>query len=214
MRQALASGRTHTSPKRPQRHFIGRVLLGLAVITGCGGLAVYAPFWLLLPVLGLIAAGVALEWHARQLIPSTPDIDHHDAVDTSDVEPVSEEENGRTALTALGRDLLPVWRRHIESVRTQSEEAIVALTQQFTGMNAELRSAVEVFESLDVDQSGLGAVLVRSHERLTEVVDRLQQTLDQQERQLRDIESLGGYIHELDEMAAQVAVVASRTNLL
>lgn len=211
MKQVSQTSGTEPAPRR-----IGAlVLTGLATTGAILGLAVYAPAWILASVLVLSAIAVILEWRARDAVAPVSSADDHLEFRQTLQDPVAiDQAAAPAALSALGRDLLPVWQRHIESVRTQTEAAIVALTGEFTRMNGELRGAVEVFESFDVDQSGLGAVLGRSHERLTEVVDRLQRALDQQERQIRDIESLGGYIEELDEMAAQVAGVASRTNLL
>src|SRR5690625_3740653 len=146
---------------RPRGRIAALILTGVAVANGLLGLVWYAPVWVLAAVLVLSTTALILEWRARQDTQS-PSNDHLErSSSVSDDTAGSDEGSGRAALVALGRDLFPIWQRHVESVRTQSEEAIVALTREFTQLNSELRGAVEVFESLDVDDSGLGAVLVR-----------------------------------------------------
>ncbi len=120
----------------------------------------------------------------------------------------------RPSLRRLADDLFPVWGRQIEGARGQTEEAVVALSAQFSGMAAELDDATGVFSAVAVDESGMGALFERSETRLLDVVDTLRRALDERHAQLERIEHLGSFVGELDQMASDVAAVAAQTNLL
>lgn len=119
----------------------------------------------------------------------------------------------RPGQTALAERLMPVWERQIESARSQSETAVVALTEQFAEMAAELAKANRQFGDV-FDSSGETAVLKLSETRLLAVSEALGRLLEDQQQQLQQIRRLPAVMAELNTMAADVAHIATRTNLL
>lgn len=118
------------------------------------------------------------------------------------------------SLSGLSESLLPVWERQIESVRTQTETAVVSLSGQFAQTAQELDQARQLFSMVTLDEHGMGALFKRSEERLLDVVRSLEVALAEKETQLEQIQHLGSFTDELNKMAGDVSSVAAQTNLL
>ena len=112
----------------------------------------------------------------------------------------------------LGRDVLPVWAAHIESSRQQMESAVAALTQRFAGIVDRLDQTTRV-SSQDGDQ-GLASAFAHSREELQAILDSLRQAMASNEVMNVEVQSLGRFVAELQQMAAEVADIAQQTNLL
>lgn len=113
----------------------------------------------------------------------------------------------------LCRGVLPVWSRHIEAARGQTEEAATALGACFAEILQRMTAAFEASR----DASGAGGVVeaLRSGEaRLRELVGSLEAALHAKEALLADIANLAATTNELKQMAKDVASIASQTNLL
>lgn len=118
-----------------------------------------------------------------------------------------------SGLGIMGQQLLPVWARQIESARSQTEAAIVALTGEFATMAMELEQATKLFAGVS-DTSGIGEVFQRSEERLLGVVTALQEVLASNQQQLEIIQDLPEVIDDLNRMADEVSTIARQTTLL
>ena len=121
------------------------------------------------------------------------------------------------SLQAMNSDVLPVWQRQIELSRSQMEDAITQLTQQFAGIVYKLEGAVAASESAagELDGSG-GTVSVFSscEAQLSEVVSSLKLAMDNKQVMLAEVSGLLDFIGELKQMAVDVAGIADQTNLL
>lgn len=174
--------------------------LGLA-----GGLCAWAAsgwnLWWLLGAAALAVAGLLLD-RSR----STRNASHHSAA--AFVESVD----------GLGRDLLPVWSGHIETSRKQMEDAIASLTLRFAGIVDKLDQAMKASDlaagSMQDNDQGLVAVFANSSKELHGVLDTLRAAMHHSGELHREVESLGRFVSELQQMAAEVANIASQTNLL
>lgn len=112
----------------------------------------------------------------------------------------------------LGRDLLPVWSAHIESSRSQMEDAVAALAQRFAGIVDRLDQALKA-STQDGDQ-GVAGVFEQSGESLRGVLDSLRAAMASNGAMHVEVQSLSRFVDELQQMAAEVASIAAQTNLL
>ena len=119
---------------------------------------------------------------------------------------------------ALGREVLPVWGAHIESSRQQMESAIAQLSQRFGGIVDRLDQAMKASsmatDSNDGANQGLVAVFDRSTRELNAVLESLREAMASNGVMHQEVQNLGRFIVELQQMAAEVASIASQTNLL
>lgn len=118
----------------------------------------------------------------------------------------------------LGRDLVPVWKGQVENSRLQMETAISSLSVRFAGIVDKLDSAMKASDLAGGHTQGgdanVGAVLHKSSHDLNTVLDTLRQATTSNDAMRTDVQSLSRFIEELRQMAAEVASIASQTNLL
>lgn len=112
----------------------------------------------------------------------------------------------------LGHELLPVWAAHIENSRHQMETAVAALTRRFGGIVDRLDQTTRT-TSRDADQ-GLPAAFAHSRAELHAILDSLREAMASNEAMNAEVQSLGRFVNELQQMAAEVADIAQQTNLL
>ena len=115
--------------------------------------------------------------------------------------------------------VLPIWSKQIENSRQQTEEAMIDLTQRFSGLATKLEEAVNAShlaagELGDANSRGMAGVLSESQQQLNEVVAILHSAQANRDAMLAEIKSLTTYTIELNAMAMDVAKIASQTNLL
>ena len=112
-------------------------------------------------------------------------------------------------------EVLPILAKQVEIAHSQSEEAITNLAGRFSAIVTNLDGAVSASRSA-ADEKGGGAVEVLHHSEreLATVVKYLKSALVSRNEMLDSVRSLTGYNEELKRMAAEVAAIASQTNLL
>lgn len=117
-------------------------------------------------------------------------------------------------------ELMPLWHQHIETGRRQTEEAITSLTGRFSALSQRLTASVEAAQNAagNIDgASGDGGVVAAfdaSKGELTSVVDSLKEVMSEKREMYEQIGELEGHIRQLNDMASDVANIASKTNLL
>jgi methyl-accepting chemotaxis protein len=114
---------------------------------------------------------------------------------------------------------MPIWAKHVESSRQQTETAIVALTSRFTGISSRLQDTVQASQQAAGDLAGQSTggalqVLAQSDDELVQVIDSLKATQTSRDETLAQVRNLTAYTGELRTMAADVAAIAAQTNLL
>ncbi|TWC28179.1 methyl-accepting chemotaxis protein [Pseudomonas sp. SJZ079] len=124
-----------------------------------------------------------------------------------------------SGLEAVCLEAVPIWAKQVESSRSQTEEAIVALTNRFSGISNKLGEAVQTSQHAAGDlagktEGGALAVLAQSEIELTQVIDSLKATQLSRDNMLAQVLSLTDYTGELRAMASEVAAIAAQTNLL
>jgi methyl-accepting chemotaxis protein len=117
----------------------------------------------------------------------------------------------------FGDAVMPVWSRHIESSRSQMEDAISSLTERFSGIVDKLDEAVYK-ASLSGDSAGAGnslvSVFASSESELRAVIKSMQSAMSSKQEMLDKIHELDQFTRELRTMAEVVASIAAQTNLL
>jgi methyl-accepting chemotaxis protein len=120
-------------------------------------------------------------------------------------------------LEALCLEVAPIWSRQVESSRSQTEEAIVALTEKFFGLSTKLEEAFltsQLDGGLDGQAGGAMSVLTSSEADLSSVIHSLKVVQHSRDQMLAQIRNLIHHTDELRTMAKGVAALAAQTNLL
>lgn len=187
---------------------IGLGLLGcLLLLSGSSSL-----LYLLLN--GSLAIGAAL-WTSHRVNQARHT---HASTDEQDTTPASFA-NAIIGLEEVCQKAVPIWSQQIESSRQQTEEAMIDLTQRFSGLANKLEEAVSASHQAAGDlggteSKGMAAVLSESQLQLNEVLSLMHSAQENRDAMLAEIKSLTAYTLELNTMALDVAKIASQTNLL
>lgn len=132
--------------------------------------------------------------------------------------------NGQQVLTPLSRvqqaqalqelliEVFPIWSRHVETAREQTESAISGLTQRFGQLVERMESAVKA--SREASGGKDAAFFEQGETILHQVVEALQTSQTRREAMRNEVFHLGDYLSELLGMTAEVQSMASQTNLL
>lgn len=130
---------------------------------------------------------------------------------------VQADETGRGAQTILLLEaVLPVWNRHVGSVREQTEEAASQLVGSLASMIQQFEQAgFGGVSGNNADDSDITANLMHLCEReLAPVIASLETVIGSKDALLKSIRTLSTAVEEMTGMAEDVSLVASQTNLL
>lgn len=112
------------------------------------------------------------------------------------------------------RRLLPVWRQQQQTAAQQLERGTTTLTNQFNGIYQQLQQSLQMVRSSNGGQQSLTTVVQQSEQQLKSIVQQLQEAIAMRNELLHEIQALAGVTDELKNMGAEVAGIASQTNLL
>lgn len=116
---------------------------------------------------------------------------------------------------ALIKDLVPIWHRQMGLANHQSEQAINDLSATFSSIYNGLEIALTAAEKTShAGGNELGKVLKLSEDGLLALVTSLKQCIGEQAALVEEISNLSSITEELQNMGAEVAGIASQTNLL
>lgn len=120
--------------------------------------------------------------------------------------------------TSLGEQVVPVWCNHIESSRSQMEQAVNALSERFAGivdkLGVALHTATQATDSVGNSGSDLVAIFDQSEKDLKALVNVQQTSMSNMETMLGKVQDLDRFTVALQDMAFDVARIAQQTNLL
>lgn len=123
-----------------------------------------------------------------------------------------------TAQRQMGARVMPVWSGHIETSRAQTEEAVNRLTARFSAIVERLESTLDgaavTSQSVEHQDSSLVAVFARSEGALGEVLTSQAHAMASLNALMEKVDGLSPFTRQLEQMAADVATIASQTNLL
>lgn len=109
--------------------------------------------------------------------------------------------------------LLPIWSRQVETSRKQTEDAIVALSERFSGIVQRIDAALNT-GGTGSQQTDAHAEAERSRKDLALVVDALKAIQLSRNELVGQIRTLSNYTEELHKMATEVDQIGFRTNIL
>nr|WP_307727765.1 methyl-accepting chemotaxis protein [Massilia sp. TS11] len=120
------------------------------------------------------------------------------------------------AVRPLLAEVLPVWLRHLLTVRGQSEDAVNALIGSFSTLLQQFDAAGfdTVSHAPDNKQQTTMSLLTLCQRELGPVIHCLEGVVDSKAGLLGHIRSLSGDVTELRELAAEVSLIAAQTNIL
>lgn len=158
-------------------------------------------------------------WFRKRSAPEAGEFpERHDTSATAIGYNMRNDANGRApadALRSICLRVLPIWIRHIESVRSQSETAVSTLITRFTGLMDTLGVAIAAAESgADGSRAALSGLLSTGERRLLDLLDTLRAANDHRDAALAPVLGLGARTDELLEMARTVTTISGQTRLL
>lgn len=112
----------------------------------------------------------------------------------------------------LSQRIVPVWIAQQETVQQQIEVSINGVTEQFASIVVDLNDTLSLVAGNSDDD--VGNVVQMSEIQLSTVLTVLQEAATAKTEMLEKIQSLSGYMEELDKMAEEVSKLANQTNLL
>ncbi|WP_085315932.1 methyl-accepting chemotaxis protein [Derxia lacustris] len=107
--------------------------------------------------------------------------------------------------------LLPVWARHVTTVRSQSDEAVGNMMGAFSGLLSQLDH--QQFHNSAVAEGDDDNLRSIEH-NLNTLTDPLKQAMRDKDAMLREVLNFGDWVKDLHRMAEEVGAVARQTNLL
>lgn len=121
-------------------------------------------------------------------------------------------------LEELLQNVLPAWQHHVQTVKTQTEEAVIQLTTRFAAVLQEFDMA-GIGGGVPKDPGaaqvdGTIGLLALCERELQPVVGSLSAVIDGKDAMLANIQDLATETAGLSAMAAEVGSIAAQTNLL
>ncbi len=186
-------------------------------VYACAGATVPA----LLAAVLIIVAGAVLAQVMMRRVAAQADAATAAAVAAARAEAmaIAEAERAR-GLDDLCAKVFPVWGRHVETARGQTQEAIEQLTRSFSEIIGRLEASVQASEAAAGNacgsnaDGGIVALLAASKQELGAIVGSLHLVVEAKNKMLANVSNLAGFSTELKSMVAEVVRIANQTNLL
>lgn len=106
------------------------------------------------------------------------------------------------------------WSGHIEISRSQTEDAVTHLAQEFDTILARLGDALQQSQAATAGEGGVVAVIESARAELSAMLQALNGALDEKKTLLQAVSRLAELTDELKHMAGEVGEIAKQTNLL
>ena len=117
-------------------------------------------------------------------------------------------------LQELTSETLDRWSGHIEISRSQTEDAVTHLAQEFDTILARLGDALQQSQAATAGEGGVVAVIESARAELSAMLQALNGALDEKKTLLQAVSRLAELTDELKHMAGEVGEIAKQTNLL
>lgn len=180
------------------------LLPGISIL--CAGLPLFSRVgWLeIIALLGVSASSIWTWFRSR------PPVHQSEALE-------AEYSTPEHALPTLLDSLFPVWVKHIQAVKNQTESAVGQLITSFSSMVKQFDMAGfgGVSGTEDSSHEDVTISLLTLCEReLTPVIGALEKVIDSKDELLHKVRDLAAATDELKDMASEVTLIAAHTNLL
>ncbi|MDZ7870626.1 MAG: methyl-accepting chemotaxis protein [Rheinheimera sp.] len=196
------------------QHFIPSIILTAALL-GFGALLLLSPASFTLRLVLTLLLLAAAFWSVMQLRQHSQQAQQQYATQQENIRDLQAQQeqtlgNQQQFLQAV----LPVWRDQQQMASHQLETAVTALVGQFHGIYDQLQQSIQSSRSATGGHSGLADVVQQSDRNLTAIVSLLREAIGNRDELLKEINALAAITDELKTMGAEVAAIASQTNLL
>lgn len=120
------------------------------------------------------------------------------------------------ASAPLVGEVLPVWRRHIDSARNHSEESVSGILASFGSISERLDQAIQVTQG---HQSGLSShsteeMVQRNEHAVAEMLAPIRQAMDDRDEVYAKLDTLSEAMSDLRQICLQIKQLARRTNMV
>lgn len=173
-------------------------------------LVVLAPESSAIRYIGGILSAIVAGWGCWNLSNSPPPAPVDMSQRLEPTAPTASDAEQRQKLSTI----ISSWQDQQQIATQQLETAVLSLTEQFQGMYQQLQQAVQSSQSASGGQHGLATVVSDSDKQLSNIIKQLQTAISSRNELLSDIQALSSVTDELKNMGAEVAGIASQTNLL
>ncbi|RLU03569.1 MAG: chemotaxis protein [Ketobacter sp.] len=198
------------------------VMISALGASSLAGIALYASgeaegWSSLLSLLILIAAAVVLLWGLVQTQGAVKAMNAAIQEQQSTQNVLTSEAELLTNYLDLLVDLIPLWNRQTGLARSQTEQGMTDLSQRFSDIHDRLQVAIETSQQTASGlsgQEGLGQIIENADQALNQIIVNLRSTIESRDLMLGEISKLSQITEELRIMGAEVAGIASQTNLL
>lgn len=109
-------------------------------------------------------------------------------------------------------EAMPIWAKQIETSREQTEQAVVSLSERFSGIAQRLDAALGGHDS--AARQDVAADMRESERDLKLVMDALRAIQASRDELAQEIRGLAAYTEDLRGMATEVESIAFQTNML
>lgn len=139
------------------------------------------------------------------------------AVLTASIDEMAEHQNNPpknqeiARLEAVISQLIPIWKRHIQSVNGQMDDSVSDMTTRFSNLTVELSS---VTDSSFYSNDDSTAEIESDKQSLNNLFQDLQKMNQARQTQLEQLDDLVHQTSSLDSLAGDVRKIAEQTNLL
>ena len=109
--------------------------------------------------------------------------------------------------------LTPIWKRHIETSRTQTAESVENLSVRFSEIANDLQELMQTSRTHQ-GEGGMVKAIESDKKSLYSMFTDMKEILNTSNSMFSKIDHLTGFVSELDEMAMEVEKIAEQTNML
>jgi methyl-accepting chemotaxis protein len=122
----------------------------------------------------------------------------------------------RTANAPLVGELLPVWRRQIESARNHSEESVSGILASFGSISERLDQAIAVTQGnhSELSRSSVDELVRRNDEAVVNMLKPMREAIDSRDEVYARLDMLSEAMSELRQVSLQIKQLARRTNMV
>jgi len=122
----------------------------------------------------------------------------------------------RPANAPLVGEVLPVWRRQIETARSHSEESVASILAAFGSISDRLDQAMVATQGNQAALSCQSAdeLVKRNEEAVTQMLQPMRETMDARDAVYAKLDLIGEAMSDLRQISLQIKQLARRTNMV
>lgn len=127
-----------------------------------------------------------------------------------------DDHGSRTASAPLVGEVLPVWRRQIDSARQHSEESVSGILASFGSISERLDQAIQMTQcsQAELSKQGVQDLVQGNEEALAEMLKPMRQAMDERDQVYIKLDMLSEAMGDLRQISLQIKQLARRINMV